>query len=107
MARTAPLSTTAALRSAHPALYRLTCLFVDKRYRRKGVAALAVDGALQLIAQAGGGVVETYPQDTGDRKVSSSLLYNGTRSLFEHAGFTLQRTKGKNHTVMRRLVSAA
>ncbi|MGB8716617.1 MAG: hypothetical protein WCD66_09690, partial [Rhodanobacteraceae bacterium] len=76
--------------------YRLTCLFVDKRYRRKGVAALAVEGALGLIARAGGGVVEAYPQDTGGKKISSSFLYNGTRSLFEAAGFAFERSKGKN-----------
>jgi GNAT superfamily N-acetyltransferase len=81
--------------------YRLTCFFVDKRYRRQGVAAVALRGALDLIAQAGGGVVEAYPQDTGDRKVSASLLYSVTRSLFEQAGFSYVRPKGKNHCVMR------
>ena len=43
--------------------YRITCIFVDRDYRRKGVAAVAVRGALDLIAKAGGGVVEGYPQD--------------------------------------------
>ncbi|MGH3304028.1 MAG: hypothetical protein ACRDOK_20595 [Streptosporangiaceae bacterium] len=32
--------------------YRLTCLFVDKNYRRMGVASVALGGALNLIAQA-------------------------------------------------------
>lgn len=41
--------------------YRLTCFFVDRNYRRKGVAAVALRGALDLIAKAGGGVVEAYP----------------------------------------------
>ncbi len=40
------------------------------------------------IAQAGGGVVESYPQDTEGKKTSASFLYNATRSLFEQAGFT-------------------
>jgi GNAT superfamily N-acetyltransferase len=35
--------------------YRLGCFFVDRRYRRQGVAAAALDGALELIAEAGGG----------------------------------------------------
>lgn len=84
--------------------YRLTCFFVDRRYRRKGVSAVALRGALELIAQAGGGLVEGYPQDTGGKKVSASFLYNGTRSLFEQAGFTYERPKGKNHCVMRKTV---
>ncbi len=87
--------------------YRITCFFVDRRYRRKGVAALALRGALDLIARAGGGVVEAYPQDTGDKKVSASFLYNGTRTLFEDAGFRYDRPKGKNHTVMSTTVASA
>ncbi len=34
--------------------YRVTCFFVDRGYRRKGVAEVALHGALDLIAQAGG-----------------------------------------------------
>jgi GNAT superfamily N-acetyltransferase len=80
--------------------YRLTCFFIDRRYRRQGVAAVALRGALELIAQAGGGVVEAYPQDVAGQKVTASFLYSATRSLFEQAGFTYLRPKGKNHCVM-------
>ena len=84
--------------------YRLTCFFVDKKYRRQGLADVALHGALHLIAQAGGGIVEAYPQDTDGQKVSASFLYNGTRSLFEQAGFSYVRSKGKNHCVMRKVI---
>lgn len=87
--------------------YRLTCFFVDRDYRRKGVAAAALDGALDLIARAGGGVVEAYPQDTAGRKISASFLYSATRSMFEQAGFEYERPKSKNHCVMRKVVPAA
>ena len=43
--------------------FRITCLFVDRRYRRHGMASTAVQGALSLIAAAGGGLVEAYPHD--------------------------------------------
>jgi GNAT superfamily N-acetyltransferase len=84
--------------------YRLTCFFVDKKYRRQGLADVALGGALDLIAQAGGGVVEAYPQDTDGQKVSASFLYNATRSLFEQAGFSYIRSKGKSHCVMRKQI---
>jgi hypothetical protein len=80
--------------------YRITCIFVDRRFRQHGVAALAVSGALDLIAAAGGGLVETYPQDTPGKKTSASFLYNGTRTLFERAGFTYDRPKGIKNCVM-------
>jgi len=88
-----------------PPDYRLTCLFIDKEYRRRGLTHLALQGALDLIARAGGGIVESYPQDLSDgRRVGNSFLYNSTRALYERHGFTFQRPKGKNHTVMRRAV---
>ena len=90
-----------------PPDYRLTCFFVDKKYRRQGVAAAALGGALELIAQSGGGIVEAYPQDTGGKKITASFLYSATRSLFEQAGFTYSRPKGKNHCVMVKTVSGA
>lgn len=85
--------------------YRLTCFFVDRDHRRRGVTAVALAGGLDLIAKAGGGVVEAYPQDTPGRKTSASFLYNGTRNMFERAGFEYERRKGKNHCVMRKVVS--
>jgi GNAT superfamily N-acetyltransferase len=84
--------------------YRLTCIFVDRRYRRRGLAEVALRGALDLIAQAGGGIVEGYPHEVGEKKMSSSFLYNGTRELYERAGFTYIRPKGLRNTVMRRRV---
>ena len=85
--------------------YRITCLFVDKRHRRHGVSVVALHGALDLIAQAGGGVVEGYPHDPEGRRVA--VLYDGTRNLFENEGFELVRRKGQRNTVMRRTVAAA
>ena len=58
---------------------------------------------MDLIAQAGGGVVEGYPHDTEGKKVS--VLYNATRSLYERSGFDYVRPKGKRNCVMRRVVS--
>jgi GNAT superfamily N-acetyltransferase len=86
--------------------YRITCIFVDRDYRRKGVAGEALRGAVDLIAKEGGGVVEGYPQDTQGKKISATFLYNTTRSLYERTGFTYDRPKGKNHCVMRRTVRA-
>ncbi len=87
--------------------YRLTCIFVDRNHRREGLARVALDGALELIARAGGGVVEGYPHDTAGKKMSSTFLYNGTRSMYEKAGFEYDRPKGKNNCVMRKVVPAA
>jgi len=92
----------------NPAPWRITCFFVDRDHRRSGVAREALDGALELIAQAGGGEVVSFPNvvEPGTR-TSSSFLHNGTRAMFEKAGFTFERRLGKNKTVVRKTVAPA
>lgn len=82
--------------------YRITCVFVDKRYRRRGLTAVAIRGALELIAASGGGAVEAYPHDTGGRRVA--VLYGATRDVFERCGFSDVRAKGTRNCVMRIVV---
>jgi GNAT superfamily N-acetyltransferase len=84
--------------------WRITCFFVDRDYRKKGLSFFALNGALELIKNSGGGVVESYPQDTQGRKISNSFLYNGTREIFEKAGFNYEGKKGKNHCIMRKTI---
>jgi GNAT superfamily N-acetyltransferase len=86
--------------------WRITCFFVDKAYRGKGVAAVALAGAVDEIARLGGGTVESYPQDVEGRSVSASFLYNGRLSMFESQGFQRLRRLGKNHWVVGKSVAA-
>ncbi|WP_123682374.1 GNAT family N-acetyltransferase [Curtobacterium sp. PhB115] len=88
-----------------PAPWRITCFFVDRDHRRSGVAREALDGALALIALAGGGEVVSFPNElTAGKRTSSSFLHNGTRAMFEQAGFTFERHIGKSKTVMRKTI---
>jgi GNAT superfamily N-acetyltransferase len=82
--------------------YRITCIRVDKARRREGLAEVALRGALELIAAAGGGTVEGYPHDLTDvtKKTSASWLYNGTRRMYERVGFAYDRPKGMKNCVM-------
>lgn len=84
-----------------PPDYRVTCLVTDTAYRGQGVSERALRGAVELIAAAGGGVVEGYPHDLGGARMSASFLYNGTREMFERVGFTYDRPKGEKNCVMR------
>jgi GNAT superfamily N-acetyltransferase len=91
-----------------PAAYRITCFFVDRDHRRAGVAYEALQGAVDLIAAAGGGVVESYPNTLVEgKKTSSSFLHNGTREMFEKAGFEYIRPLGLRKNIVRKVVPAA
>lgn len=88
-----------------PAPWRITCFFVDRDHRRSGVAREALEGALGLIASAGGGEVVSFPNELAPgKRTSSSFLHNGTRAMFEKAGFTFERHIGTSKTVMRKTV---
>jgi len=87
--------------------YRITCFFVDRDHRRRGVAEAALQAALGLIAADGGGTVDSFPNDTQGKKTSSSFLHNGTRTMFERAGFDYLRPLGMKKCLMRREVTAA
>jgi hypothetical protein len=52
--------------------WRITCFFVGRTHRHRGVADTALAGALGEIARLGGGTVESYPENTSNRKVSGS-----------------------------------
>lgn len=84
---------------------------MDRRYRRPGIAALAPRGALDLITNAGGGVVEGYPNDMSKQPhgngAFSSFLYNGIRNMYEEAGFSNERSKGQKNCVMSRMLAPA
>jgi hypothetical protein len=84
--------------------WRITCIFVDRDYRKNGLSFFALKGALELITNLGGGVVESYPQDPQGRKISNSFLYNGAKEIFEKAGFNYEGKKGKNHSIMRKTI---
>jgi GNAT superfamily N-acetyltransferase len=86
--------------------WRITCFFVDKEHRGKGVAEAALAGALQEIERLGGGTVESYPEDVEGRTVSASFLYNNRLSTFERQGFKRVRRLGKNHWVVSKVVVA-
>jgi GNAT superfamily N-acetyltransferase len=87
--------------------WRITCFFVDRDHRHKGVAAIALEGALHAISRLGGGTVESYPEEIDGRSVSSSFLHNGTVSMFESRGFARTRRLGKRHWVVTKVVPSA
>lgn len=84
--------------------WRVGCFYVDKRHRRQGVARAALEGALDQIAQAGGGLVESIPEVTAGRNAQGRFLFNATVELFEQYGFERVRQLGKHAWIVSRVV---
>jgi len=79
-------------------LWRITCFFVDRDYRRQGIALIALRAALESIRRRGGGVVEAYPV-THWKAVPT---WFGSVEMFEREGFRKIAALGRSALVMRR-----
>jgi GNAT superfamily N-acetyltransferase len=87
--------------------WRITCFYVDKKHRGQGVARAALRGALDQIAQSGGGLVEAISEATADREAAGRFLFTATVELFEQFGFTRGRQVGKHAWIVSRVVDPA
>jgi GNAT superfamily N-acetyltransferase len=86
-----------------PPDWRIACNFVGKGNRRRGVASAALAGAIDLIADLGGGIVEGYPEDAAS--VPAGFLFNGALSTYETLGFVRDRKIGKHRWVVTKTVA--
>ncbi len=85
--------------------WRITCFYVDKGHRGQGIARVALAGALDQIAQAGGGLVEAISEVTQDRQAHGRFLFSATAKLFEQHDFARVRQVGKHAWILSRQVS--
>ncbi|MET7455215.1 GNAT family N-acetyltransferase [Streptomyces sp. NPDC005574] len=84
--------------------WRITCVYVDTKHRGRGIARAALEGALDQIAQAGGGLVEAVSEVTDGREAQGRFLFSATVELFEDFGFTRGRQVGKHAWIVTRVV---
>ncbi len=82
--------------------WRITCFFVDRPYRRSGVARFALHAALEAIGRLGGGIVEGYPAT----RPSAVATWFGTVGMFEREGFRTVQPFGRSNLLVRRTVPA-
>jgi GNAT superfamily N-acetyltransferase len=85
-------------------VWSITCFTIDRRHRRRGVAAVLLDAAVDFAQERGAEVVEAYPIDTAGAKRSSAELYTGTLAMFERAGFEEVARRG-GRPIVRRAVA--
>jgi len=82
-------------------VWAITCFVVRVGFRRRGVAAALIDGAIAEARRGGARVIEAYPVDTDGQKVSSADLYHGPLSAFEAAGFEISGRPLDGRAVVR------
>lgn len=83
-------------------VWSITCLFVAKGWRRRGVSAGLVKAAVRHVRSKGGRIVEAYPVDTGGKPIPDAFAFHGLASTFEKAGFSEAARRSKTRPIMRR-----
>jgi len=85
-------------------LWRITCFYVDKSYRNKGVARAALKGALEFIKREGGGIVEAYPVVSKKMAAVPEWLWFGTPKMFLNENFKQVAPLGTSLALMRKTI---
>ena len=68
-------------------VWSVSCLFVAKEHRRRGVSVGLLKAAVEFVRKQGGEVVEGYPVEPHSETAPPPFIWTGTISAFERAGF--------------------
>lgn len=68
-------------------VWSVVCFIVRTGFRRRGIAAAVLQGAVDLARQHGAPGMEAYPVDPKGARISTAFAYVGTTGMFERAGF--------------------
>jgi GNAT superfamily N-acetyltransferase len=80
--------------------WSISCFYVRRGYRRKGVMASLIREALKTAKRANVPAVEAYPVDT-TRPGSTSNVFAGTASTFRCLGFRTIARRQPSRPIMR------
>ena len=70
------------------AVWSVWCIRVRPGFRKRGLSAALIDGAVDYARASGAPIVESYPVDNRGERVDLTMAFVGTRGMFERAGFT-------------------
>jgi GNAT superfamily N-acetyltransferase len=83
------------------AVWSITCLFVKKPFRRRGVSVALLRAAVKFAARHGAKIVEGYPTTPTMEKTPDPFVYMGVPSAFSAAGFKEIVRRSATRPIMR------
>ena len=84
-----------------PATWAVTCFFIPRRHRGKGLSEALLKQAVIFARKRGARMIEGYPIDTG-KQAMDFTSFMGTASVFRRCGFGEASRPAPNRPVMRR-----
>jgi GNAT superfamily N-acetyltransferase len=88
-------------------VWSISCFFIRKGWRGKGVMTALLDGAVAYARAHGVALLEAYPMAVEGEKVSNANLYTGAASAFARAGFMTVGAHAPHRPIMRLDLAAA
>lgn len=90
-------------------VWSIVCFFVPRLFRRRGLLAELVRGAVRYAQQRGAQIVEAYPIDTQTLKLAGKKLtgaggYMGVASTFRALGFVEVGRASETQLIMRYMI---
>ena len=86
-------------------VWSVTCFFVRRDWRRRGVTVELLKGAARWVARRGGRLIEGYPTDT-DKDQPGAFVHHGLFGAFRSAGFREVARRSKTRPIVRRKAAA-
>ncbi len=86
-------------------VWSITCLFVEKKHRRRGLAVALIQAAVEHAGKSGGRIVEGYPVET-KKNEAPPFIFTGTASAFRQAGFTEVARRSPSRPIFRYRISS-
>ena len=85
-------------------VWSISCLFVLKAYRRRGISARLLEAAAEIAGKKGASIVEGYPTEPYTEKVPAPFLWRGIPSAFRRAGFKEVMRRSRTRPIMRKKI---
>jgi GNAT superfamily N-acetyltransferase len=82
-------------------VWSITCLFVDKGYRRQGVSAELIKATAAYARKQGATIVEGYPNDISE-SLPDAFVWTGLLPAYRKAGFTEVARRSKQRPIVRK-----
>jgi GNAT superfamily N-acetyltransferase len=87
-------------------VWSISCLFIAKPFRRRGVSVQLIGAATEFARSNGARVVEAYPFVPYSDAMPAAFAWTGTVSAYERAGFREVARRSAARPIMRRELKA-
>ncbi len=82
-------------------VWSISCFFVHKNYRGKGISVCMAAAAIDYVKSNGGNLVEAYPVEPKQGRTAPAFAWTGLASAFRKAGFAECARRSPTRPIMR------